>query len=106
MRIYKLEVTDEAIENLEQIYLYIAEELQSPSSAKGQYERIVSQIMKLEIFPARYNIIEFEPARSRCMRLMPIDNFAVIYIVVEEKVIVTNIFYGASDLYSKLRDKS
>lgn len=100
---FRIELTDEALDNLEQIYLYIAEELKSKSSAKMQYERIVKQIMKLETFPERYHLLEYGKAFSRGMRLMPVDNYAIIYIVQSKKVIVTNILYGASDIRTKLK---
>lgn len=102
MTSYKIELTDEAIKNLEQIYLYIAEELKSKAVAKRQYERIVNQIMKLETFPERYHVLEYEKAYLRRMRMMPIDNYAIIYIVRDNRVIVTNILYGASDIRIKL----
>lgn len=102
MTSYKVELTDEAIENLEQIYLYITEELKSTAIVKKQYERIASQIMSLETFPERYHVLENEKAYSRGMRMMPIDNYAIIYIVRDNRVIVTNILYGASDIQIKL----
>ncbi|MBI9012444.1 MAG: type II toxin-antitoxin system RelE/ParE family toxin [Clostridiales bacterium] len=104
MTSFKIELTDEAIDNLEQIYLYIAEELKSKVSAKKQYERIVNQIMKLETFPERYHILEYDKAYSRGMRMMPIDNYAIIYIVRQKRVIITNILYGASDIRTKLKE--
>lgn len=101
MKWYKIEVTDEALDNLEQILLYIAEELKSLSNAQKQYDRIVNRIMKLETMPERHHVLKFESAYYRGMRLMPVDNYAIIYIVKSQKVIITNVFYGASDIQAK-----
>ena len=59
--------------------------------------------MKLDTMAKRYNLMEFEPAYSRGMRLMPVDNYAVIYIVKSQKGIITNILCGASDIQTKLK---
>ena len=59
--------------------------------------------MKLDTMPERYHLIEFEPAYSRGMRLMPLENYAVIYIVKSQTVIITNILYAASDIQTRLK---
>lgn len=39
------------------------------------------------------------------MRRMPVDNYSVFYVVQEDKVIVTNVLYSASDIEKKLQAK-
>ena len=37
MKQYKILITDKALSNMEEIYNYIAEQLQAPEAAMGQY---------------------------------------------------------------------
>jgi toxin ParE1/3/4 len=40
MKKYKVQITDKALTDMEKIYKYIAEHLQAPETAMGQYNRI------------------------------------------------------------------
>ena len=50
---YTVQMTDEALSNMEEIYRYIADKLKSSENAIGQYNRIADEILSLHIFPAR-----------------------------------------------------
>lgn len=103
MKKYEILVTDEAVADLESIYLYIATTLLSPEIASDQYDRITAQILKLRTMPERHHVMDSEPEKSRGLRIMPVDNYSVIYIVDEATITVTNILYSASDLHEKLK---
>lgn len=103
MKKYEIVITDGAATDLENIYLYIATTLLSPEIANDQYDRITSQILKLETMPERHCIIDSEPEKSRGLRIMPIDNYSVIYIVDESTITVTNLLYSASDIHERLK---
>lgn len=103
MNKYEIVVTDEAVADLENIYLYIAITLLSPEIASDQYDRITAQILKLDIMPEKYRIIDSEPEKSRGLRIMPVDNYSVIYIVDDTTITVTNILYSASDMHEKFK---
>lgn len=45
---YKTHITDEALNAMESIYEYIAEELLAPDTAMGQYNRIADAIETLD----------------------------------------------------------
>jgi len=45
--------TDKALSDMEEIYNYIAEQLQAPETAMGQYNRIADAIETLDTFPER-----------------------------------------------------
>lgn len=60
MKKYTVQITDDAIKDMEELYDYIAENLQSLHNAKGQYERIAKGILSLDVLPERYRILEFE----------------------------------------------
>lgn len=50
MKQYAIQITDKALGDMEDIYNYIANILQAPENAMGQYNRIADAIQKLDIF--------------------------------------------------------
>lgn len=44
MKQYAVQITDKALEDMEEIYTYIAGQLQAPENAMGQYNRIAKAI--------------------------------------------------------------
>ena len=100
---YKTHITDEALNDMESIYEYIAEELLAPDTAMGQYDRIADAIETLDQMPERIKLMESEPERTRGLRRLNVDNYAVFFIIAEDVVIVTNVLYGASDIENRLR---
>ena len=75
--------------DMEDIYNYIANILQAPENAMGQYNRIADAIQKLDIFPERVRIMKSEPDHTMGLRQLSIDNFSVFYAIEGDKVIVT-----------------
>lgn len=74
MEIYKVEITREALADMEQLYNHIAYVLHSPKNAMGQYNRIADAILKLDQMPERFRIMDSEPEHSRGMRRMLVNN--------------------------------
>ena len=103
MKHYIVEITDDALADMEQLYNHIAFVLLSPENAAGQYNRIADEILKLDIFPERFRIVDSEFGHSNGMRRMPVDNYSIFYLVRENKVIVTNVLYSASDIEERLK---
>ena len=104
MKRYKIQITDKALSDMEEIYNYIAEQLQAPETAMGQYNRIATAIETLDLFPERIKLMETEEERAMELRQMPVDNFSVFFHIREERVIVTNVLYSASDISKRLRN--
>ena len=104
MKRYKIQITDKALYDMEEIYNYIAEQLQAPETAMGQYNRIATAIETLDLFPERIKLMETEEERAMELRQMPVDNFSVFFHIREERVIVTNVLYSASDISKRLRN--
>lgn len=102
MKQYTVEITDEALADMEQLYNHIAYILQAPKNAIEQYDRISDGILKLNTLPERFRIMDSEPERSNGIRKMPVDNYLVFYVIKEDRVIVTNILYSGSDIGSRL----
>ena len=89
---------------MEEIYTYIAEQLQSPENAMNQYNRIAKGIEGLDIFPERVHVMESEPEHSMRLRQFPIDNFSAFYIIEGDSVSVTRVLYSASDISRRLME--
>jgi plasmid stabilization system protein ParE len=105
MKQYSVQITDKALEDMEGIYIYIAEQLQAPENAMGQYNRIAEAIQKLNVFPERVRIMESEPEHTMGLRQLPIDNFSAFYMIEDDRVIVTRVLYSASDISKRLSEK-
>ena len=97
MKEYTVYITDEAYEDMENIYNHIAYVLRSPENAMNQYDRIADEILKLNELPYRFPEEDREPEHSRGIRKMVVDNYKVRYYVDEEldRVTVTNVLYSA-----------
>lgn len=102
MKQYTVQVTDRALADMEEIYTYIAEQLQAPENAMGQYNQIAEAIQKLNVFPERVRIMESEPENKMGLRQLPVNNFSVFYVIKEDRVIVTRVLYSASDISRRL----
>lgn len=100
-----MEISAQADVDLRGIYEYIAYELQSPENATGQLDRLEENIMKLDQMPERFRQYEKEPWHSRGLRIMPLDNYCVLYIPDAEKAVVTiiRVMYGGRDIKTQLQ---
>ena len=53
-----------ALDDLREIYVYIANELLVPETAAAQVGRIRKEVRSLDFMPARYTLVEWEPWHS------------------------------------------
>ena len=106
MDAYSISYTDEALQDLRDIYGYISVELKSPRVAAAQVKRIRDEVRSLDIFPKRYKAVDWEPCSALEMRQMPVDNFVVFYIVSDDSkaVQIVRIFYGKRDIPNRVSD--
>ena len=97
---YEVIISSQAEEDLRGIYEYIAFELRSPQNAAGQLDRLEKNILSLDTMPNRYRAYDREPWHSRGLRLLPVDNFVVLYIPDEDRrtVTVVRVMYGGRDI--------
>lgn len=103
MKQYIVEIADEALADMEQLYHYIAFVLLAPENAMGQYNRIAEEIQKLAVYPERFRIIDSEQEHAKGIRRMVVDNYSVFYVIKEERVIVTAVLYSASDIEKRIK---
>ena len=102
--IYEVKISEQADNDLRGIFEYIAFELQSPENASGQLDRLEEQILSLDTMPERYRKFEKEPWNSRGLRILPVDNYVVLYIANSDKKIVTilRVMYAGRDIDNQL----
>ncbi len=103
MKQYRIQITDKALSDMEEIYNYIAEQLEAPEAAMGQYNRIADAIETLDTFPERVKLMETEEECALGLRQIAVDNFSVFFHIREERVIITNVLYSASDITKRIR---
>ena len=103
---YIINISKQAHADLRGIYEYIAYNFLSSQSAKRQLKRLEEQIMGLNQMPMRFREYEREPWHSRGLRIMPVNNFVVMYIPNEQKGVVTiiRIMYGGRDIDKELKN--
>ena len=102
MKQYVVRITDRALADMEEIYNYIAIQLQAPENAMGQYNRIAETIEGLHVFSERIKLMESEPERIMGLRQLVIDNYSVFYVIEDMDVIVTRVLYSAMDISRRL----
>ena len=100
---YEVLVTDEALNDMELIYSYIANVLMSPNNALNQYCRIADAILLLDTFPERNRVMESSKENKMSLRMLPVDNYTVFYCVRGNKVFITDVLYGACNFEEKLK---
>ena len=104
--IYDVKITRQARLDLKTIYEYIANVLLEPVTAEKQYTRIENAVYSLDHMPERHRRYDKEPWRSRNLRVKPIDNFVLFYIVDNQNhtVTVMRIMYGGRNIEKELDD--
>ena len=102
---FEVELTERADRDLRNIFLYIAVDLSAPENAERQINCLWDAILSLDELPERYRRYETEPWYSLGMRVLPIDNFVILYIpYLKEKVVrIVTVMYGGRDISEQLK---
>jgi toxin ParE1/3/4 len=103
---YDVKIANQALLDLKSIYECIANILMEPVIAEKQYSLIEKAVYSLNQMPERFRRYEKEPWRSRNLRVMPVDNYIIFYIVDNENwtVTVIRIMYGRRNTGKELND--
>lgn len=93
---YTVVLSRRAFEDLNEIYEYIAYELQSVQNAAAQLTRLEESISALDQMPERFRRYQKEPWYSRGWRIMPVDHYCVFYMPDHDREVVniTRVLYG------------
>lgn len=99
----QVKISAKALEDMEAIYDYIANQFQAPDAAMKWYNRIAEAIQSLAFFPERCRL--FEPGCEHCpgVRRLLVGRYSVFYGVNECTVTVFRVLYSSSDLEARLR---
>ena len=98
--IWQVDYSNDAEQDLIDIYSYIADVLLMPETAEQQIDRIMNAADLLEQLPFRYRLFDKELWHTSGLRVLPVDNYLVLYLPDETKHIVTiiRIIYGGRDV--------
>lgn len=98
--LYQVIYSPVAVDDIRDIYSYIALELLAPEAAQNQVNRIRGEIRSLDFMPKRHPFVEWEPWKSMRMHKAPVDNYVVYYTVNDQALVVTvvRIFYSGRDV--------
>jgi toxin ParE1/3/4 len=102
--LYEIEITLIARRDLEEIYHYIALELEATQTAKNQLNRLEKAIDSLATMPERFPVYDREPWRSRNLRTVPVNHYLIFYVPEHEakRVTVLRVIYGGRDIQKQL----
>ena len=103
--IWHVDYTEAARQDLRDILDYISNILLEPETAVEQVTRIMDAADSLEHMPMRHRLYDNEPWRSRGLRVVPVDNYVVLYLPDASKNIVTiiRVMYGRRDIDRQLK---
>lgn len=98
----------ESLDDLINIYSYISSILHEPDIAVSQVNRIRNSIRNLDRMPLRHRIVDWEPWHSMEMRIFPINNYDIYYLVNSEQAIVqiVRIFYSGRDVQNIINNNT
>lgn len=101
---YRIVYTKEAERDLADVLDYIANILLVPETAKKQAKRIMEAVDGLSEMPGRHKLYEDEPWHSKGLRILPVDNYLVFYLVSQQEntVAVARIMYGGRNIEQQL----
>ena len=103
---YEVEISMQADADLRGIYEYIAFTLLAPENASGQLDRLEESILSLQQYPMRHRAYEKEPWHGRGLRVLPVDNYVLLYFPNEETKVVTiiRVMYGGRNIDKELNE--
>ncbi len=95
---YNLSLTDRALRDLDDIYVYISQTLLVPETAMGLVDKIEREIFSLEDMPYRFPERKTGVYANKGYRQLFIGNYTVIYRVDEDekRVIIITVRYTSS----------
>lgn len=99
---YTIKIANDAINDLTNIYNYIAITLASPVSASRQYSRISKGVLSLKYFPERIKIFDPVSIDTPNLRRLLVDNYSIFFTIRNNTVTVTNILYTSSNITERL----
>jgi len=103
MEIYEVRFLQEALDDLEDIVLYIAQD--SKAAALRMHDEIIGKANDLSLFPKRGRLIPEAKMRRAGYRMLPIKPYIAFYRIIGRHVIIYRVIHGATNyplLYEKM----
>ncbi|MDR1563594.1 MAG: type II toxin-antitoxin system RelE/ParE family toxin [Oscillospiraceae bacterium] len=102
---YKIQFTGPAKHDLEAVTKYITEELKNKDAAKNLVLLSREAAFSLEEMPSRNALVRDEALAGQGLRLLPVRNYLIFYVVREEAKTVTieRFLYGRRDWMNILK---
>jgi len=84
---------------MEAIIQYITDELHDPQAATNLLNAIEAQISDLSKMPKRFALVSDKKLASRGLRLIPVKNYLIFYVVNEQTktVSIVSVIYSKRD---------
>ena len=97
---YKVSISEQAEQDLNDIYSYIYYELKSKASADRISLRLRYAMEVLSQMPKKFHLYPMEPWFSRGVRSVSVGNYVVFYLVndADAVVLITRIAYGKHNM--------
>ncbi len=102
---YSIIYSEEALKDINNIYIYICYFLSMPEVARNQIVRIKEKISSLQSMPFRYQLIDFEHRNNIFIHKMPADRFVVFFTIDESDhtVNIIRICYGSQEIQKQIK---
>lgn len=104
MKNYEVIITENAKEDINDIYWYVLNVSFSRDIANNYVKRIMKEIKTLSTFPLRVPLMSIEPWRSFGYRKMVIKNYSVYFIVKGDRVMITDVLNNSCNVETKLKE--
>lgn len=101
---YSVVLSPEALNDIDNIYSYIAVTLGEKEIAAKMVREIENSILSLDEIPKRFKLYDDEPWRSRELRVMNVKKYLVFYFADDDiqTVNVLRVIYGSRDIGKEL----
>lgn len=105
MKTYKVQITEDAKEDIKEIVAYIKEKLKEPEIAKQHKKAFKDAIIKLKDSADIYNVIDEELTGIKDIRKVNVKNFMIFYRINQndDLVQVFAVFYAKSNWQNNIK---
>ena len=104
MEAYEVRFLQEALDDLEEIVLYIAGD--SPSAALNMHNKIIEKVNDLSLFPKRGRLVPDKKMNAAGYRMLEIKPYIAFYRIIDRNVFIYRVLHGATNyplLYGKMK---
>jgi toxin ParE1/3/4 len=101
---YSIQYSEEAKQDIRDIYEYIAFELLAPDTAAQKYKSITEAVRELDEMPLRFPLYKDMSWSALGMRWFPVDSYLVFFFTNEDtkEVSIARIMYKGRDISKQL----